>query len=88
LQLRAYSSQPTARFLMGHRQHQHLGRSADDGRELPGRDVEGAERVRSDVVAEAEDAREVSRLIDESEGWKRERAGGRRRKRGSRGKKK
>jgi hypothetical protein len=60
---------------MGHRQHQHLGRSADDARKLPGRDVEGAERVRSDAVAGAEDAREVSRLIDENEGWEPERGG-------------
>jgi hypothetical protein len=73
---------------MGHRQHQHLGRSADDGRELPGRDVEGEERVRGEVIADAEDAREVSRLIDENEGWARGRGGGRRRKPAPRRKKK
>ena len=75
---------------MGHRQHQHLGRNAEGGRKMPGRDVEGPERVRSETVAAAEDAREISLLVDESEGWETAKGGRARRRKqsGSRGKKK
>ena len=53
---------------MSHRQTRHHGASTGDERELPGRDVPGPETVGADSQAAAEDARDVSRLIDENEG--------------------
>jgi hypothetical protein len=74
---------------MSHRQKQHLGRSAGDDRELPGRDVEGPTRVRGETIARMEEARDVSRAIDENEGWEPRRGGRARRRKqpGSHGKK-
>jgi hypothetical protein len=56
---------------MSRRQTQHHGRSKGDDRELPGRDVEGSTQVRSESIAPAEDAQEISLLIDENEGYDR-----------------
>ncbi|HEU4566119.1 MAG TPA: hypothetical protein VFS05_15770 [Gemmatimonadaceae bacterium] len=57
---------------MPHRQTQHHGRSEGDEREIPGRDVEGSTEVRSETIAKAEEAREISRLVDENEGYDRQ----------------
>jgi hypothetical protein len=54
---------------MSERNKQHHGRSESDDRMLPGRDLPGEAIVRDEVVAQAEDAREITRLIDESEGY-------------------
>ncbi|HEX5830088.1 MAG TPA: hypothetical protein VFY16_03840 [Gemmatimonadaceae bacterium] len=54
---------------MSERNRQHHGRSAGDDRVLPGRDLPGEAIVRDEVIAQAEDAREITRLIDESEGY-------------------
>jgi hypothetical protein len=56
---------------MSHRQKQHHGRSEGDERDIPGRDVEGETKVRDETIAAAEDAREISRAIDEDEGYDR-----------------
>jgi hypothetical protein len=53
------------------RQKEHLGRSTGDTRKLPGRDVEGPTRVRGETVADIEESREISREIDENEGYDR-----------------
>ena len=61
---------------MSRRQQQHHGRSTDDDRELPGRDVEGpgenTDLARADAIDAAEEARNISRAIDENEGYDRE----------------
>ena len=61
---------------MSGRQKQHHGRSEDDERELEGRDVGGGELelteiVSSESVVAAEEAREITRLLDENEGFDR-----------------
>ena len=61
---------------MSGRQTQHHGRSEGDDREMEGRDVgpgelDISEIVNSESVAAAEEAREISRLLDENEGFER-----------------
>ena len=56
---------------MSHRQTQHHGRSEGDDAVPQGTDAEGEVQVRSETVAGIEDAHEVSRLIDENEGYDR-----------------
>ena len=58
---------------MGQRNKQHHGSSAGDDREIPGRDVAGAEQAQaSDTAAKAEKAPGVSRAIDQKEGHDRD----------------
>jgi hypothetical protein len=62
--------------IMSHRQKQHHGRSEGDERELEGRDVSPGdldltEIVSSESVVAAEEAREISRILDENEGYNR-----------------
>ena len=54
---------------MSHRQSEHMGRSENDDRKVPGRDVEGSETVHDETIAEREDAREITEAVDESLGW-------------------
>jgi len=61
---------------MSQRQKQHQGRSEGDDRDLEGRDVGGGELdvtdiVSSESVAAAEDARDISRILDQNEGYDR-----------------
>jgi hypothetical protein len=56
---------------MGRRNQQHHGASTGDDRRLPGRDVEGTTEVSDETIANIEAAQEVSRLIDENEGYDR-----------------
>ena len=61
---------------MSQRQKQHQGRSEGDDRDLGGRDIEGGELevtdiVNSESVAAAEDARDISRILDQNEGYDR-----------------
>jgi hypothetical protein len=57
---------------MSHRQKQHLGRSEGVDTNRPGRDVPGNDEPRSENIAKAEEAREISHLIDENEGYDRQ----------------
>jgi len=62
--------------IMSGRQKQHHGRSEGDEREMEGRDVaegelELSEIVNSESVTAAEEAREITRLLDENEGFDR-----------------
>lgn len=57
---------------MGERQKQHHGRSEGDERIIAGRDVMGPEQVRDEDIAKADEAREISRAIDENEGYDRQ----------------
>lgn len=51
---------------MGQRNKQHHGSSTGDDREIPGRDVAGSEQAPgSGTVAKAEEAKDVSRPVDQ-----------------------
>ena len=56
---------------MSQRQKQHGGRSADDGAIPQDERLAAPAGINTDPVSAAEDAREISRILDEEEGFDR-----------------
>ena len=56
---------------MSQRQKQHGGRSADDGAIPQDERIAAPAGINVDPVSAAEDAREISRLLDEEQGFDR-----------------
>ena len=56
---------------MGRRQQQHLGRSTEEPGDIPGRDHRQDPVVHDETVAKIEEAKGVSRAIDQNEGYDR-----------------
>jgi hypothetical protein len=54
---------------MSRRQQQHMGRSEGDERKIPGRDFAGDEDAGTDALRAVDAAREISRRIDENDGF-------------------